>query len=61
MTLEQVVDGGWSVFVVPRLRANGHEAWAEVQRRGLEGFVAKDPASLYLTGGSTRSWLKVKA
>ncbi len=61
MTLEQVVDGGWSVFVVPRLSANGHEAWAEVQRRGLEGFVAKDPASLYLTGGSTRSWLKVKA
>ncbi len=42
------------------MSTNGHEAWAEVQRRGLEGFVAKDPALLYLTGGPTRSWLKVK-
>jgi bifunctional non-homologous end joining protein LigD len=58
--LEEIVDGAGSVFVVPRLSANGHEAWAEVQRRGLEGFVAKDPASLYRTGGSTRSWLKAK-
>jgi bifunctional non-homologous end joining protein LigD len=58
--LEEIVDGAGSVFVVPRLSANGHEAWAEVQRRGLEGFVAKDPGSPYTSGGSTRSWLKVK-
>jgi ATP dependent DNA ligase domain len=58
--LEEIVDDAGSVFVVPRLSANRHEAWAEGQRRGLEGFVAKDPASRYLTGGPTRSWLKVK-
>ncbi len=58
--LERIVDGKGSVFAVPRLSTNGHEAWAKVQRRGLEGFVAKDSASRYLTGGPTRSWLKVK-
>jgi bifunctional non-homologous end joining protein LigD len=30
-----------------------------VQRRGLEGLVAKDDGSPYV-GGPTRSWLKVK-
>ncbi len=58
--LEKIVDGKGPLFVVPRLSTNGHQAWAEVQRRGLEGFVAKDPASSYLKGGPTRSWLKVK-
>ncbi len=58
--LERIVDRKGRVFVVPRLSTNGHEAWAEVQRRGLEGFVAKDPASSHLKGGPTRSWLKVK-
>jgi len=32
----------------------------EVLRRGLEGFVGKDPASTYRSGGRTRSWLKSK-
>jgi ATP-dependent DNA ligase len=31
----------------------------EVERRGHEGLVAKDEASLYF-GGRTLSWLKVK-
>jgi bifunctional non-homologous end joining protein LigD len=31
-----------------------------VQRRGLEGFVGKDPVPTYLRGGPTRLWLKSK-
>jgi ATP-dependent DNA ligase len=44
---------------VPRLAANGLEAWQEVIERGYEGYVAKDPDSQY-RGGRTLSWLKVK-
>jgi len=32
-----------------------------VQRRGLEGYVGKDPTSTYRPGGRTRLWLKSKA
>jgi len=38
---------------------DGAHAWATVERRGLEGFVAKDRASTY-RAGPTRSWIKVK-
>src|SRR5438876_6367026 len=48
-----------SLLLAARRPAHGLEAWAEVQRRGYEGLVAKDEASAYL-GGRTRSWLKVK-
>jgi hypothetical protein len=48
------------VFAVPRLAGSGHEAWAEVQELGLEGFVGKDPTSTYRSGGRTRQWLKSK-
>ena len=58
--LERVVEGAEGVFAVRRLADDGHEAWAEVLRRGLEGFVGKDPASTYRSGGRTRSWLKSK-
>ncbi len=56
--LEDLVCGS-DVFPVRRLADDGLEAWAEVQRRGLEGMVAKDDGSRYV-GGPTRSWLKVK-
>jgi bifunctional non-homologous end joining protein LigD len=56
--LEKLVIGS-DVFAVRRLAADGLEAWTEVQRRGLEGLVAKDDGSPYV-GGPTRSWLKVK-
>ena len=46
------LSGGW--------RSNGRKAWDEVLARGIEGYVGKDPASTYLTGGPTRSWLKAK-
>jgi bifunctional non-homologous end joining protein LigD len=58
--LEGLVDGTGGVFAVRRLDNDGHKAWEEVQRRGLEGFVGKDPASTYLRGGPTRLWLKSK-
>jgi bifunctional non-homologous end joining protein LigD len=59
--LERLLVDAASVFAVPRLGTDGHEAWAEVQRRGLEGFVGKDPNSTYTRGGPTRVWLKSKA
>lgn len=47
------------VLPVRRLECDGSLAWETVQRRGLEGFVAKDPQSTYRSG-PTRSWVKVK-
>jgi len=58
--LERLVVGAGSVFAVRRLASDGHAAWKEVLERGVEGYVGKDPASTYLTGGPTRSWLKAK-
>jgi bifunctional non-homologous end joining protein LigD len=57
--LEGELDGADMVFPVRRLASDGMAAWREVQERGYEGLVAKDPASLYRPG-ATRSWLKVK-
>src|SRR5262245_39450726 len=45
------------VLPVPRLADNGREAWAEVERRGLEGYVAKEEDAPYRP---TRRWLKAK-
>src|SRR5215470_17885316 len=58
--LEDLVEDREGVFAVRRLEGTGQEAWAEVQRRGLEGYVGKDPASTYRTGGRTRQWLTSK-
>jgi bifunctional non-homologous end joining protein LigD len=57
--LEGLLEGQRVLFPARRLGGNGLEAWAEVARRGYEGFVAKDDASPY-AGGRTLSWLKVK-
>jgi bifunctional non-homologous end joining protein LigD len=57
--LEGALGGSHLVLPVRRLEPNGHRAWATVERRGLEGFVARDPASTY-RAGPTRSWIKVK-
>jgi bifunctional non-homologous end joining protein LigD len=47
------------LFPARRLASGGLEAWAEVERRGYEGLVAKDETPPYV-GGRTLSWLKVK-
>jgi bifunctional non-homologous end joining protein LigD len=57
--LEDALDGSQVVLPVRRLESQGDHAWATVENRGLEGFVAKDPASTY-RAGPTRSWIKVK-
>jgi len=57
--LERLIDDQHLLFPARRLPAHGLAAWAEVQRRGYEGLVAKDESSAY-RGGRTRSWLKVK-
>jgi bifunctional non-homologous end joining protein LigD len=57
--LEDGIAGSDLVLPVRRMDSNGARAWKVVERRGLEGFVAKDPASTYRQG-ATRSWIKVK-
>ena len=57
--LERLIDDQHLLFPARRLPAHGLAAWAEVQRRGYEGLVAKDESSAYRSG-RTRSWLKVK-
>ena len=47
------------VVTARRLPDDRPEAWADVQRHGYEGLVAKDDASTYLQRGSTRRWPKV--
>jgi bifunctional non-homologous end joining protein LigD len=57
--LEDAIAGSELVLPVRRLDPSGAKAWDIVERRGLEGFVAKDPRSVYRSG-PTRSWVKVK-
>jgi len=57
--LEQFLESQRVILPARRLASNGLEAWAEVERRGYEGLVAKDEPSPYV-GGRTLSWLKVK-
>jgi len=55
--LEEQIRDQRLVLPVRRLAVNGLEAWAEVQRRGYEGLVAKEENAAYRR--STR-WLKSK-
>ena len=57
--LEDAIDGSGMVLPMRRLEPDGARAWETVQRRGLEGFVAKDPQSCYRSG-PTKAWIKVK-
>ena len=57
--LEDLLAGAHVVYPVRRLAADGLKAWAQVVERGFEGLVAKDDASTY-EGGRTTRWLKVK-
>ena len=57
--LEGLLANQRGLFPARRLAGGGLEAWAEVERRGYEGLVAKDDASPNV-GGRTLSWLKVK-
>jgi bifunctional non-homologous end joining protein LigD len=58
--LEKEVATGGLLKLARRLAANGLEAFELARERGLEGIVAKDPASAYETGKRSMAWRKVK-
>ncbi len=41
--------------------SDGHALWKEIQKRHMEGVMAKDPQSLYYPGKRQKIWLKIKA
>jgi bifunctional non-homologous end joining protein LigD len=47
------------VRYVDHIEGEGERLFAELERRGIEGMVAKRSDSLYV-GGRTRAWLKIK-
>ena len=57
--LENLIESSPSLMLSRRLAANGLDAFRIAKRRGYEGLVAKDSASPYVGGRSTK-WLKVK-
>jgi bifunctional non-homologous end joining protein LigD len=58
--LEREVAQGGPLKLARRLAANGFAAFELARERGLEGIVAKDPASTYETGRRSMAWRKVK-
>jgi DNA ligase D-like protein (predicted ligase) len=58
--LEGEVHAGPRLKLARRLAGDGFEAFAEAQRRGLEGVIGKAPASRYEPGVRSPSWRKVK-
>jgi bifunctional non-homologous end joining protein LigD len=57
--LEEFVKDDSPLLLADRLEADGLKAFASASRRGLEGILAKEESSLYISGRS-KSWLKVK-
>ncbi len=41
-------------------KATGKKFFAEAERKGLEGIIAKRSDSPYTSGGRTSDWLKIK-
>jgi len=58
--LEQEVAQSGPLKLARRLAPNGFAAFQLARERGLEGIVAKDPASTYETGRRSMAWRKVK-
>src|SRR5690606_10023502 len=58
--LETLMDGVEGAVLVPPVFDDVDEALAAGRRYGLEGVVAKDPASRYRPGTRSGSWLKLK-
>lgn len=58
--LEQEVAQSGPLKLARRLARNGFAAFRLARERGLEGIVAKDPASTYETGRRSMAWRKVK-
>ena len=58
--LEAEVREGPALLVARRLAADGRAAFAEAERLGLEGIVAKNEAAPYVADTRSRDGLKVK-
>ena len=58
--LEKEVRAAGPLRLARRLATNGFTAFELARERGLEGIVAKDPASTYETGKRSMAWRKVK-
>jgi len=58
--LEAELRQGPRLQLARRLADDGFEAFAEAQRRGLEGVIGKDPRSRYEPGVRSPAWCKVK-
>jgi bifunctional non-homologous end joining protein LigD len=56
-TLEDVIGGQEFLYVARRLADDGLKAWEQVQERGYEGLVAKDPRAPY--DSQRARWVKV--
>jgi bifunctional non-homologous end joining protein LigD len=60
LVVEREVREGAVLIVAKRLAAEGFKAFRIAQRRGLEGVIAKDGASVYVAGARSPLWRKVK-
>lgn len=58
--LAQTLIENEQVYVCDYILEKGKEYFREATRRGLEGVMAKDIESPYLTGKRSRYWLKIK-
>jgi bifunctional non-homologous end joining protein LigD len=58
--LEKEVHAGGALRLSRRLASDGFKAFETARERGLEGIVAKDPASVYEIGKRSAAWRKVK-
>jgi bifunctional non-homologous end joining protein LigD len=58
--VEREVRPGPAMMLARRLGTDGFKAFAAASRRGLEGLIAKDGASVYVTGARSPLWRKVK-
>jgi bifunctional non-homologous end joining protein LigD len=59
-SLEAEVREGPRLRLARRLTDDGLAAFAEARRRGLEGVIGKAPASPYVPGVRSPTWVKVK-
>ena len=58
--VEREVRPGPAMMLARRLGTDGFKAFAAASRRGLEGLIAKDGASVYVAAARSPLWRKVK-
>ena len=58
--LKKLVRSLPNVLYVDHIEERGQQFFKLAARRGLEGIVAKDGQSPYVSGGETWYWLKIK-